>query len=39
MAAVLTQQLRHVLVATSHRKVQRRRAVVCLGIDIGFISQ
>ena len=39
VAAVLAQQLRHVLVALVHRPAQRRKAVVVLGVDIGIVSQ
>ena len=38
-AAILAQQLRHVPVALGHRIVQRRRAIVDLGIDIGLVGQ
>ena len=39
VAAVLSQQFRHFLVAIKLRIVQRRPAVVVLRIDIGLVGQ
>jgi hypothetical protein len=39
VTAVLAQELRHIFVALRYRPVQRRIAVVILGIDLGFAGQ
>lgn len=39
MAAVLTEQFHHILVAPARRYIQGCRAVVGLGIDIGLVGQ